>query len=457
MGNQGCGIFVGIDSGAWILDNVISDNVGGGVTVHGLQCIIRGNLIVDNSGSGIGSLSAGSFSIVNNVIARNSYATLFAPEALKAETFYTAAIRPEWVKGHPVNRALTLLDKRHYLQLPNTFAPTIRELANNLQDPNSELESALKIEKHFRKNFRYSQSTLYSDMQQGTLEHFMFVSRYGHCEYFATSMVLMLRSIGIPARIVSGYSATTFNPVTGYYEVRAIDAHSWVEAYVDALGWVSFEPTPAYSLPAEKEEEAMTEMLEKYLKKLQEIEQLQGEATWPEQLQYSVIGIFEQINNAVHAFGEWLKKAIALIGVFMKDAGVYMMLSAFGVYALWYHFRIAFWRLSAEYKIRHAVTKADFLQETYDALDTFYTKVGLARAPCETLQEYSRRLCEVYPQQKNAIEGLLDEVHQVSYGRDYRLPSVGNSFDKAIQLLRLPVAQLSFREHLLQSLKKLIS
>ena len=201
----------------------------------------------------------------------------------------------------------------------------------------------------------------------------------------------------------------------------------------------------------------MTEMLEKYLKKLQEIEQLQGEATWPEQLQYSVIGIFEQINNAVHAFGEWLKKAIALIGVFMKDAGVYMMLSAFGVYALWYHFRIAFWRLSAEYKIRHAVTKADFLQETYDALDTFYTKVGLARAPCETLQEYSRRLCEVYPQQKNAIEGLLDEVHQVSYGRDYRLPSVGNSFDKALQLLRLPIAQLSFREHLLQSLKKLIS
>jgi hypothetical protein len=58
-------------------------------------------------------------------------------------------------------------------------------------------------------------------------------------------MTVMLRSIGIPARLVTGFQGGTFNPITGLYVVRASDAHSWVEAYVPHHGWTTFDPTPA--------------------------------------------------------------------------------------------------------------------------------------------------------------------------------------------------------------------
>ena len=74
---------------------------------------------------------------------------------------------------------------------------------------------------------------------------FLFETKTGHCEYFASAMAIMLRLQGVPARLVTGFSATNKNPLTGYFEVRALDAHAWVEAYFPAHGWVTFEPTPA--------------------------------------------------------------------------------------------------------------------------------------------------------------------------------------------------------------------
>ena len=60
-----------------------------------------------------------------------------------------------------------------------------------------------------------------------------------------------MRAQDIPARLVTGYSVTTFNPVTGYYEARVLDGHAWVEAWIAGTGWVTFEPTAAYALPKE--------------------------------------------------------------------------------------------------------------------------------------------------------------------------------------------------------------
>lgn len=61
----------------------------------------------------------------------------------------------------------------------------------------------------------------------------------------------MLRSLGIPARLVTGYAANDYNPLTGYFEVRRLDAHAWAEAYFPEYGWVTFQPTPSFELPNE--------------------------------------------------------------------------------------------------------------------------------------------------------------------------------------------------------------
>ncbi|MCB0193183.1 MAG: transglutaminase domain-containing protein, partial [Anaerolineae bacterium] len=69
----------------------------------------------------------------------------------------------------------------------------------------------------------------------------------GICEQYVTSLVVMARSLGIPARLVSGYGSGQYNTITGYYEVRFSDAHSWAEIYFPEVGWVPFDPTPGWT------------------------------------------------------------------------------------------------------------------------------------------------------------------------------------------------------------------
>ena len=77
------------------------------------------------------------------------------------------------------------------------------------------------------------------------IANFLFERKQGHCEYFASSMAVMLRTLGIPSRVVNGFRSDEFNDITGNYVVRAKDAHSWVEAYFPGYGWQTFDPTPA--------------------------------------------------------------------------------------------------------------------------------------------------------------------------------------------------------------------
>jgi transglutaminase-like putative cysteine protease len=111
---------------------------------------------------------------------------------------------------------------------------------------------AKKIENYLRSNFTYSLSTDTVPAGVSAVEHFLFTARRGWCEHYATAMTLMLRSQGIPARVVSGFSGGRYNRFGGYLIVRKSDAHTWVEAVVDNK-WETFDPTPL-SLLAEDPE-----------------------------------------------------------------------------------------------------------------------------------------------------------------------------------------------------------
>src|SRR6202008_3744488 len=80
------------------------------------------------------------------------------------------------------------------------------------------------------------------------LEDFLFVQRRGHCEYFATALAILLRTQGIPTRVVNGFFGGEWNEFGGYYAVRQGDAHAWVEGYFPEAGWVMFDPTPTAPL-----------------------------------------------------------------------------------------------------------------------------------------------------------------------------------------------------------------
>ncbi len=83
---------------------------------------------------------------------------------------------------------------------------------------------------------------------EDAVDRFLFVDRRGFCEQIGTSLVVMLRSLGIPARLAVGYATGERNPFTGLYEVRAKDAHAWAEVYFPGVGWQSFDPTASVPL-----------------------------------------------------------------------------------------------------------------------------------------------------------------------------------------------------------------
>lgn len=134
---------------------------------------------------------------------------------------------------------------RPYLQLPVGLDPRVRRLADSLTaGQTARIDSVRAIERHFATGFAYTLE-LPRTARDATVEGFLFRRRAGHCEYYSTAMVVLLRAAGIPARNVTGFLGGEWNTFGDYLAVTGNDAHSWVEVWMGRMGWVPFDPTPA--------------------------------------------------------------------------------------------------------------------------------------------------------------------------------------------------------------------
>jgi protein-glutamine gamma-glutamyltransferase len=139
------------------------------------------------------------------------------------------------------------------LQLPR-LDPRIRPLALKITSGESKpFDKAVALENYLQTHYGYTlQLPGREAASRDPIAYFLFVRRQGHCEYFASAMAVMLRAIGIPARVVNGFSGGEFNDINSRYVIRASDAHSWVDAYLPGQGWVEFDPTPASGLESKR-------------------------------------------------------------------------------------------------------------------------------------------------------------------------------------------------------------
>jgi transglutaminase-like putative cysteine protease len=130
-----------------------------------------------------------------------------------------------------------------YLKLPR-LGSRVKELALEItSSEGSAYDKALSIKRYLLTNYSYTR-TLEPGSQGFPIEDFLFASKEGHCEYFATAMAVLLREAGIPSRVVNGFIGGTPNEHGNFFLVRESDAHSWVEVYFPEHGWVTFDPTP---------------------------------------------------------------------------------------------------------------------------------------------------------------------------------------------------------------------
>lgn len=160
---------------------------------------------------------------------------------------YTVFSIPNQLK--PVDKQATALQyppriTSRFLQLPPLSSRVSAFSRAVTTDAPTPYEKALAIKWHLLGNYRYSLD-VGRDVSDSPVEDFLFDRKTGYCEHYATAMVLMLRSLGIPARLVTGFLAGEWNDFGHYYTVRQQDAHAWVEVYFPRSGWIIFDPTPS--------------------------------------------------------------------------------------------------------------------------------------------------------------------------------------------------------------------
>jgi hypothetical protein len=209
------------------------------IFVPGLPVRIRGNF-TGQSTSMYGAVR-------NSYLFRDGAGTLYNPFHNYASIRYSGYSRLPEMDPRKLRAAGTTYPNGIadlYLQLPklDQRIPNLaREITAQADTP---YDKARAIQNYLRSSrFKYT-LVLTGKPGDDPLPHFLFETHAGHCEYFASSMAILLRTVGVPTREVNGFLPGEYNDLGGDYIVRASDAHSWVEVYFPGNGWVVFDPTP---------------------------------------------------------------------------------------------------------------------------------------------------------------------------------------------------------------------
>ncbi|HHW56178.1 MAG TPA: transglutaminase domain-containing protein [Clostridia bacterium] len=177
-----------------------------------------------------------------NLRAKNSHGT--------GEPYVVTYLKPEidlTSIGQKGNETLKGEERERYLSYPATLLPErVKDLAYSLTKDKKTLYDKVKAVEEYLRQYPYSLDVPPTPPNRDFVDYFLFDLKKGYCSYFATSMVIMLRTVGIPARYVVGFRMPLLPSSDGRYRITTANAHAWVEVYFDDYGWVTFEPTPSY-------------------------------------------------------------------------------------------------------------------------------------------------------------------------------------------------------------------
>ena len=131
-----------------------------------------------------------------------------------------------------------------YLQVPDSITPETISLAEELAAPfDTPFDISIAVRDYLRDNITYNDQIAAPPDDVEPVHYTLFVTQEGYCNYYASAMAMMLRSQGVPSRVVSGYAQGEYEEASQSYRVRANNAHTWVEVYFPEYGWIQFEPT----------------------------------------------------------------------------------------------------------------------------------------------------------------------------------------------------------------------
>jgi transglutaminase-like putative cysteine protease len=181
------------------------------------------------------------------------FGDFYAPAPHKPGTTYSVVSHlPDYTPAALRQLSLEVPDPNDgtYRDAP-TLSPDARTLARSYLDrfdPRTQrYDAVMALASHLQNEYRYTLATPPAPRGVDPVDYFLFDTRYGYCEMFATAAALMLRSQGIPTRLVTGYDPGEYSPTLDQTIVRERDAHAWIEVFFPGHGWVPVDPTPGFS------------------------------------------------------------------------------------------------------------------------------------------------------------------------------------------------------------------
>lgn len=182
------------------------------------------------------------------------YSSVRLPFTLERGMIYTVVSRPldsVPARLQTAGASYPQVIRERYLQLPASLPPRVEALAREITaGATTPYEQVRAVNRYLWTRYTYDLTIGPQRSRGDAVDYFLFEERRGYCEQFASTMIVLLRAVGIPARLVTGYTPGTVHPLTGLLEVRNSDAHAWVEVFFPGTGWVEFEPTPSFPDPA---------------------------------------------------------------------------------------------------------------------------------------------------------------------------------------------------------------
>lgn len=342
-----------------------------------------------------------------NRIKLDRYSSLRSPFPLTEDTVYSVVSETPVFVGATLRRfpraSDPLVDSR-YTDLPsNADLSEVARLTHQITDGhNNQFDKLIAIERYLKDNYRYDLEIPPQPEGMDAVAYFLFQEKAGYCEHFSSAMTVMARSIGIPARVVTGYAGGRFNPFTGLWEIRQNDAHAWVEVYYGAAGWVPYDPTPGFDVPAATDQAQSNWMAGKIIAYLEELLGSGPVGT----VVGSAGNAFRSAASLAKSLPWGIMGAVALAAVALGAAG-----------------RTLYGRMTRQRRLRRQVLASldpaylsDPMLERYFELTARLHELGLIRRRDETLKSFARRVSGFLSAEEFRL--LSEMVEKQRYGED---------------------------------------
>lgn len=310
---------------------------------------------------------------------------------------------------YAIERGSTPAELRDWLDLPRGFNPRTLKFAEDLgnriaaQGAASDADRVRAVLDHLRSgDFGYTLSPPL--LGRHSVDEFLFVTRLGYCEHFASAFVVLMRALGVPARVVTGYQGGELNPVDGYMTVRQSDAHAWSEVWLRGRGWVRVDPT-AVVAPARIESGA-AELARRSGIELSRVVGGSG-ATWLRSLRYNWEAVQNSWNQWVLAYSQERQNALVeRLGLAPRWESVAWVLGiAMGVVLA------ALGALSLRSRTQH-----DPLGDAFQQLREKLERAGVAASlSCGPRDLYTRSKRALVPEDVKRAKRLLARYERMRY------------------------------------------